>query len=63
MLADKFKVENIYFTERVLIGVLTIDLTFDNDAFEGLRNDIREQIQKLNETISLLEKEIPKDET
>lgn len=61
MLADKFEVENIYFTERVLIDVLTIDPTSD-DAFQGLRNDIREQIQKLDETISSLGKEMPKEE-
>jgi hypothetical protein len=60
ILADKFEMENIYFTERVLIDALTINPTFD-DAFEGLRKKIKEQIQKLNETITFLEKETPKD--
>jgi hypothetical protein len=60
-LLDKFEVENIYFTEWVLIDALKTNPEYDEDLVQ-LRNDIREQIQKLNNALSLLEKEMPKDE-
>jgi hypothetical protein len=60
-LGDKFEVENIYFTEWVLIDALRINPEYDEDLVQ-LRKDIVEQIQKLNDTVSSLEKEMPKDE-
>jgi hypothetical protein len=53
--------ENIYFTEWVLIDALKTNPEYDEDLIQ-LRNDVREQIQKLNNALSSLEKEMPKDE-
>jgi hypothetical protein len=63
-LADKFGANNLYYTLYLIDETLKIDPEYDKELLRELRKDIREQIGKLDGTLSLLEKEekTPTDE-
>jgi hypothetical protein len=56
-LADKFGANNLYYTLYLIDETLRIDPEYDKELLRELRNGIREQIGKLDGTLSLLEEE------
>jgi hypothetical protein len=56
-LADKFGANNLYYTLYLINEILKIDPEYDKEHLRELRKDIREQIGKLDGTLSLLEEE------
>ena len=56
-LADKFSANNLYYTLCLLDEILRIDPEYNKVLLRELRNGIREQIGKLDGTLSLLEEE------
>jgi hypothetical protein len=56
-LADKFGANNLYYTLYLIDEILKIDPEYDKELLRELRKGIREQIGKLDGTLSLLEEE------
>jgi hypothetical protein len=56
-LADKFGVNNLYYTLYLIDAILKIDPEYDKELLRELRKGIREQTEKLDGTLSLLEEE------
>ncbi len=56
-LADKFGANNLYYTLYLFDEILRIDPDYDKKLLRVLRKGIREQIGKLDGTLSLLEEE------
>jgi hypothetical protein len=56
-LADKFGAKNLYYTLYLFDEILRIDPEYNKVLLRELRNGIREQIGKLDGTLSLLEEE------
>lgn len=56
-LADKFGANNLYYTLYLFDETLRIDPEYDKELLRELRKGIREQIGKLDGTLSLLEEE------
>jgi hypothetical protein len=56
-LADKFGANNLYYTLYLIDETLRIDPEYDKELLRELRKGIREQIGKLDGTLSLLEEE------
>jgi hypothetical protein len=56
-LADKFGANNLYYTLYLIDEILRIDPEYDKEHLRELRKGIREQIGKLDGTLSLLEEE------
>jgi hypothetical protein len=56
-LADKFGANSLYYTLYLINEILKIDPEYDKEHLRELRKDIREQIGKLDGTLSLLEEE------
>jgi hypothetical protein len=56
-LADKFGANNLYYTLYLIDEILRIDPEYDKEPLRELRKGIREQIGKLDGTLSLLEEE------
>jgi hypothetical protein len=56
-LADKFGANNLYYTLYLIDAILKIDPEYDKKLLRELRKGIREQTEKLDGTLSLLEEE------
>jgi hypothetical protein len=56
-LADKFGANNLYYTLYLIDAILKIDPEYDKELLRELRKGIREQTEKLDGTLSLLEEE------
>lgn len=56
-LSDKFGANNLYYTLYLFGEILRIDPEYDKELLRELRKGIREQIGKLDRTLSLLEEE------
>lgn len=56
-LADKFGVNNLFYTLYLFDEILRIDPEYDKELLRELRKEIMEQIGKLDGTLSLLEEE------
>jgi hypothetical protein len=56
-LADKFNANNLYYILYLFDEILKIDPEYNKVVLKELRNGIREQIVKLDGTLSLLEEE------
>jgi hypothetical protein len=56
-LADKFGANNLYYTLYLIDEILKIDPEYDKELLRELKKGIREQIGKLDGTLSLLEEE------
>ncbi len=56
-LADNFGANNLYYTLYLIDAILKIDPEYDKELLRELRKGIREQTEKLDDTLSLLEEE------
>ena len=56
-LADNFGANNLYYTLYLIDAILKIDPEYDKELLRELRKGIREQTEKLDGTLSLLEEE------
>jgi hypothetical protein len=56
-LADKFGANNLYYILYLIDAILKIDPEYDKELLRELRKGIREQTEKLDGTLSLLEEE------
>jgi hypothetical protein len=56
-LADKFGANNLYYTLYLIDAILKIDPEYDKELLRELRKEIREQTEKLDGALSLLEEE------